>query len=141
MEFSWSERKRAANIKAHGIDFVDAARVFEGLTFTQDGSLWASTAANPDTAPKGFWKLDLQNPDKRPDHFTHIRPRRNNHPAKLSEFLAGDNTGEDFWLSDPAGQNVQRPFGDLRRRAADLHDLVNYGWFYELHRLPLQFVH
>jgi uncharacterized protein len=34
MEFTWSETKRAANIKAHGLDFVDAPRVFEGLTFT-----------------------------------------------------------------------------------------------------------
>ncbi|MEI8326232.1 MAG: BrnT family toxin [Betaproteobacteria bacterium] len=34
MEFSWSETKRAANIKAHGLAFVDAASVFEGLTFT-----------------------------------------------------------------------------------------------------------
>ena len=34
MEFSWSETKRVANIKAHGLDFVDAASVFEGLTFT-----------------------------------------------------------------------------------------------------------
>ena len=34
MEFTWSETKRAANIKAHGLDFLDAAIVFEGLTFT-----------------------------------------------------------------------------------------------------------
>jgi uncharacterized DUF497 family protein len=34
MEFTWSEVKRATNIKAHGIDFVDAASVFSGLTFT-----------------------------------------------------------------------------------------------------------
>ena len=34
MEFTWSEAKRAANIKAHGLDFVDAAGVFDGLTFT-----------------------------------------------------------------------------------------------------------
>jgi uncharacterized protein len=34
MEFAWSETKRAANIKAHGLDFVDAASVFEGVTFT-----------------------------------------------------------------------------------------------------------
>ncbi len=34
MEFTWSEIKRAANIKAHGIDFLDAAIVFEGVTFT-----------------------------------------------------------------------------------------------------------
>jgi uncharacterized protein len=34
MEFAWSEAKRAANIKAHGLDFVDAPRVFEGATYT-----------------------------------------------------------------------------------------------------------
>ena len=34
MEFTWSELKRAANLKAHGLDFVDASRVFEGATYT-----------------------------------------------------------------------------------------------------------
>ena len=34
MAFTWSETKRAANLKAHGLDFVDAPRVFEGLTYT-----------------------------------------------------------------------------------------------------------
>ena len=34
MEFTWSKAKRAANLKAHGLDFVDAPRVFEGLAFT-----------------------------------------------------------------------------------------------------------
>jgi uncharacterized protein len=34
MEFTWSEAKRAANLKAHGLDFIDAPRVFEGVTFT-----------------------------------------------------------------------------------------------------------
>ena len=34
MEFTWSETKRAANLRAHGLDFVDAALVFEGVTFT-----------------------------------------------------------------------------------------------------------
>ena len=34
MEFTWSETKRAANIRAHGIDFVDAQSVFEGMTYT-----------------------------------------------------------------------------------------------------------
>ncbi len=34
MEFAWSEAKRTANLKAHGLDFVDAARVFEGVTYT-----------------------------------------------------------------------------------------------------------
>ena len=38
MEFTWSEAKRSANLKAHGLDFVDAAFVFEGVTFTfEDG--------------------------------------------------------------------------------------------------------
>ena len=34
MELTWSEAKRAANLKAHGLDFVDAPLVFEGVTFT-----------------------------------------------------------------------------------------------------------
>ena len=34
MQFTWSERKRAINIKEHGLDFVDTPRVFEGLTYT-----------------------------------------------------------------------------------------------------------
>ena len=34
MEFTWSERKRALNLKEHGIDFVDATSVFDGLTYT-----------------------------------------------------------------------------------------------------------
>ena len=34
MQFTWSERKRAVNTREHGLDFVDAPRVFEGLTFS-----------------------------------------------------------------------------------------------------------
>ena len=34
MEFTWSKTKRAANLKAHWLDFIDAPRVFEGVTFT-----------------------------------------------------------------------------------------------------------
>ncbi len=34
MEFTWSEAKRTINIKAHGLDFVDAQSVFDGLTYT-----------------------------------------------------------------------------------------------------------
>ena len=34
MRFSWDERKRRLNLKSHGLDFVDAPRVFEGPTFT-----------------------------------------------------------------------------------------------------------
>ena len=36
MEFTWSERKRSLNLKQHGIDFLDAVAVFEGLTFTYE---------------------------------------------------------------------------------------------------------
>ena len=34
MEFTWSELKRAANLKARGVDFVDVSHVFEGTTYT-----------------------------------------------------------------------------------------------------------
>jgi uncharacterized DUF497 family protein len=34
MEFEWDENKRLANIQKHGIDFIDAAKVFEGDTLT-----------------------------------------------------------------------------------------------------------
>lgn len=36
MEFTWSEAKRNLNLKHHGLDFIDAPRVFEGLTFTYE---------------------------------------------------------------------------------------------------------
>jgi uncharacterized DUF497 family protein len=36
MRFLWDERKRAKNLKSHGFDFVDAPRVFEGVTFTYE---------------------------------------------------------------------------------------------------------
>ena len=41
MEFKWSEAKRAANLKAHGLDFVDAPRVFEGTTYTFEDDRFA----------------------------------------------------------------------------------------------------
>lgn len=34
MRFTWDEAKRRRNLKDHGLDFVDAERVFDGLTFT-----------------------------------------------------------------------------------------------------------
>jgi uncharacterized protein len=34
MEFTWSEVKRATNLRDHGLDFVDAHLVFESVTFT-----------------------------------------------------------------------------------------------------------
>jgi uncharacterized DUF497 family protein len=41
MRFTWSERKRAINLKEHGLDFVDSARVFEGFTFTYEDDRFA----------------------------------------------------------------------------------------------------
>jgi uncharacterized DUF497 family protein len=34
MYFTWSDAKRARNLKDHGIDFADAERVFRGVTYT-----------------------------------------------------------------------------------------------------------
>jgi uncharacterized DUF497 family protein len=36
MRFTWDEVKRKRNLKDHGLDFVDAKRVFEGATFTYE---------------------------------------------------------------------------------------------------------
>jgi uncharacterized DUF497 family protein len=36
MRFSWSESKRQLNLQQHGLDFVDAARVFDGPTYTYE---------------------------------------------------------------------------------------------------------
>jgi len=36
MHFSWDEEKRESNLKDHGLDFVDAEKVFEGPTFTYE---------------------------------------------------------------------------------------------------------
>ena len=41
MRFAWSERKRTSNIKDHGLDFVDAPSVFDGITFTYEDSRFA----------------------------------------------------------------------------------------------------
>lgn len=34
MQFTWDEVKRKSNLRDHGLDFRDAFRVFESLTFT-----------------------------------------------------------------------------------------------------------
>ena len=34
MEFTWSETKWSVNLAKHGLDFVDAPLVFEGVTFS-----------------------------------------------------------------------------------------------------------
>ncbi len=38
MEFTWDEAKRRSNLKKHGLNFADAARVFEGpmIVFEDD---------------------------------------------------------------------------------------------------------
>lgn len=36
MRIAWSEAKRKLNLRDHGLDFVDASRVFEGLTYTYE---------------------------------------------------------------------------------------------------------
>ena len=41
MRFSWDEKKRLSNLKVHGLDFVDAPRVFEGPTFTFEDDRFA----------------------------------------------------------------------------------------------------
>ena len=41
MRFTWSERKRAINLKEHGLDFIDAPRIFEGLTFSYEDDRFA----------------------------------------------------------------------------------------------------
>lgn len=41
MRFTWSERKRAINLREHGLDFVDAPRVFEALTLTYEDDRFA----------------------------------------------------------------------------------------------------
>jgi hypothetical protein len=41
MRFTWDETKRRANLKDHEIDFVDAERVFAGLTATFEDDRFA----------------------------------------------------------------------------------------------------
>ena len=36
MRYTWDEAKRKRNLKDHGLDFVDAPRVFSGPTFTYE---------------------------------------------------------------------------------------------------------
>lgn len=34
--FAWDEAKRRANLRKHGIDFLEAPKIFQGLTFTAE---------------------------------------------------------------------------------------------------------
>ena len=60
MEFEWDETKRLANLRKHGIDFIDIPVVFEGDIVTVED--------HPDQKP-GFYKnlslfnkISLRNP-------------------------------------------------------------------------------
>jgi uncharacterized protein len=41
IRFTWDEVKHAANLRDHGIDFLDAEKVFSGLTFTYEDDRFA----------------------------------------------------------------------------------------------------
>jgi uncharacterized DUF497 family protein len=41
MDFEWDEDKRQANIRKHGIDFVDVPAVFDGYTMTVEDTRFA----------------------------------------------------------------------------------------------------
>ena len=41
MRFFWDEAKRVLDLERHGLDFVDAPTVFEGLTFTYEDDRFA----------------------------------------------------------------------------------------------------
>jgi len=34
MKFVWDEKKRKANLQKHGLDFIDAEKIFSGATFS-----------------------------------------------------------------------------------------------------------
>jgi uncharacterized protein len=34
--FEWDEAKRLVNLRKHGIDFADAGKIFDGITFTAE---------------------------------------------------------------------------------------------------------
>lgn len=34
--FDWDETKRRLNLRKHGIDFADAGKIFDGITFTAE---------------------------------------------------------------------------------------------------------
>ena len=87
---------------------------FEGLAFTNDGSLWASIAANPSGAAKEFWKLDLLSnnfADKIPDTVFGLL----GNPVALAgagpQLIVGENFhqfGNVIWAFTP-GVNGNNP--------------------------------
>ena len=41
IQFAWSNAKRLLNLRTHGIDFIDAAIVFESYTYTFEDTRFA----------------------------------------------------------------------------------------------------
>ena len=54
MQFEWDERKRQSNIQKHGIDFVDAVRLFQGDPLTLEDTRF-------DYDEPHFWTIGLLN--------------------------------------------------------------------------------
>jgi len=51
--FLWDEAKRRANLRKHGIDFVDAERIFGGFTLTAEDVREAYGERFPDSRASG----------------------------------------------------------------------------------------
>lgn len=78
MRFTWGEAKRKQNLKAHGIDFVDAVRVFEGPTFTfeDDRFTYSEGAWLPWACSPGFrYRLSIQRPNMKSTSSRSAKPR------------------------------------------------------------------
>ena len=54
MRYTWDEAKRIANLHDHGIDFVDAEKVFASLTFTYEDDRFPYGERRFDTS--GYWQ-------------------------------------------------------------------------------------
>jgi hypothetical protein len=60
--YSWDEEKRQSNLEKHGVDFLDAARVFESLHIEMQAKMvegerrWRAIGPlrPPDTRPAGW---------------------------------------------------------------------------------------
>jgi uncharacterized DUF497 family protein len=50
--FTWDEAKGRANLRKHDIDFVDAPKIFQRITFTADESWKASRIGRAYGAPR-----------------------------------------------------------------------------------------
>ena len=113
-----------------------------GLPANDARHLFSLATCNGCHAREAFIDFAGPDPAAAPTHFTHVAPRAAGEEAKLSAFLSGkDAGGNAFLLADPVQPAQSRAFADLERRANDLRDLVKFGTFFELSRLPLQMVH